>query len=332
MQHSRRKKILIGAILITIFFIGLMCWISLNPFSETDTEAPGSVDSHEEGETHGVSESQLLKLNSKYINEFNIEIEAPRAVVFTTEIVLPGEITINQDTMVHLYPRFPGIVKEINKNLGDVVNADEPIAAIESNNSLVEYVLKSPVSGIVVGKDANVGENLNGTFPAFEIANFSTVWVEISIYQKDLPSVKAGQTIYVSAGHGLPPVEATLDYINPMVSENTRTGLARAILPNKDSYWRPGMFITARVIVGKEDIPLAIKKSGIQKIGDKNTIFIKKLEEDLFEARTVVLGRSDDQYVEVLENLSPDELYVAEGSFILKSELEKESLSGGHGH
>tara|TARA_B100000989_G_C19525562_1_gene466659 strand:+ start:1418 stop:2416 length:999 start_codon:yes stop_codon:yes gene_type:complete len=332
MRYSHHKKTVIGVILAVIFLIGLVCWITLSSELEMQPEVLGSVDSDEEDDGHETSENRSLKLSSKYIDEFNIKIETPRSVTLMTEIVLPGEITVNQDTMVHLYPRFPGIVKEINKNLGDFVHAGESIAVIESNNSLVEYVIKSPVSGIIISKDANVGENLNGVFPAFEIANFTTVWVEINIYQKDLPLVKVGQTIHVLAGHGLTPVEAKIDYINPIVSESTRTGLARAILPNDDRYWRPGMFITARVLVREDVIPLAIKKASIQKIGGKDSVFIKKSGEDLFEVRTVVLGRSDKQYVEVLENLRTEELYVAEGSFILKSEFEKESLSGGHGH
>ena len=61
----------------------------------------------------------------------------------STSLDLSGEVGFNEDRLVHITPRFPGIVKEVRYRIGEYVNSGETVAIIESNESMTSYALKA---------------------------------------------------------------------------------------------------------------------------------------------------------------------------------------------
>ena len=208
------------------------------------------------------------------------------------------------------------------------------IAALERKSDhgseLSLLKIKSPFSGVVIEKHIALGEMLEGSAKTFEIADLGTVWVNLNVYQKDLASVKKGQEVIVSAGHGIPEVTGKISYIGPVVGEQTRTALARVVLPNKNGLLRPGLFIKAKVAVENKKMPLLVRSSAIQRIDNRQVVFV--LDEDGFEPKPVVVGRSDARFSEIVSGLSAGDRYAAQGAFTLKSQLAKGSFESGHSH
>jgi len=93
---------------------------------------------------------------------------------------LPGEVRPNGDRIAHLGPRFPGIVREVRKEIGDRVHAGETLAVVESE-SLSPFALKAAFDGTVIDKHISPGETVTRDDTAFIVADLSTVWVTISI-------------------------------------------------------------------------------------------------------------------------------------------------------
>jgi cobalt-zinc-cadmium efflux system membrane fusion protein len=156
------------------------------------------------------------------------------------------------------------------------------------------------------------------------------VWVDISVYQKDMPSVHVGQPVIVSAGHELEKAEGRISYISPVVDEGTRTATARVVLPNRDGSWRPGLFVTARIQVDRTEVSLAVPRTALVVLEDRTVIFAR--HDNGFEPRPVKLGLKGDLNVEIREGLAPGDRYVSRGGFTLKSELLRGQFAGGHGH
>jgi cobalt-zinc-cadmium efflux system membrane fusion protein len=134
--------------------------------------------------------------------------------------------------------------------------------------------------------------------------------------------------VRVDAGDGSKPVGTTLSYLSPIGSANTQTLLARAVLPNPDQSWRPGLFVTAEVEVGAEDVPVAVAVEAIQRLRDWNVVFL--VHENVFEAQPVELGRRDASRVEIISGLAAGQRYVASSSFTLKAEAGKSGASHDH--
>jgi len=282
------------------------------------------------GEEEGHDEEAVVRLTTAEMKEFGIEVGTAEGGTLHIYTTLPGEIVANQDHVAHVVPRFPGIVTDVRKQLGDPVEKGEVLAIIESNESLVEYQMKALIDGIVVVKHITLGEVLGEDDEAYVIADLSSVWVNLSVYQEDLGLVRKGQAVVISAGYGIPDVTARISYVGPVVDEHTRTGLARAVLSNEKRLWRPGLFVTARILVSEETVPLLVPKTALQTIEDEVSVFIETNEG--FEPHPVGIGRRNDTHVEIVSGLAAGQRFVTRGGFTIKAELSKGAFGEGHGH
>jgi cobalt-zinc-cadmium efflux system membrane fusion protein len=134
--------------------------------------------------------------------------------------------------------------------------------------------------------------------------------------------------VRIDAGDGSPPASSTLAYLSPIGSPNTQTLLARAVLPNPDRSWRPGLFVTAEVEVDAAPVPVAVAAEALQRVRDWDVVFLAA--GDVFEAQPVELGRRDGERVEITAGLAAGQRYVATGSFILKAEAGKSGATHDH--
>jgi cobalt-zinc-cadmium efflux system membrane fusion protein len=192
------------------------------------------------------------------------------------------------------------------------------------------YEIKAPFGGMVIQKHISLGEVLEEDAEAFVIADLSTVWVDLQIYQKDLTTIRKGQEVAIQVGHGVPDVRGVIDFVGPLLGEETRTALARVVLDNQGGDYRPGMFVTARVAVAKTPVSLTVAKSALQNIEGQTVVFVKRAE--AFEPQPIKVGRLNTVNVEVLAGLKAGDVYVREGAFTLKAQLSKGAFGDGHNH
>jgi len=310
-----------------ILFAGLVAALISCP--ATSLVAQVSEEDHDD---HGRQEEheEVVKLNDAELKEFGIVVSEAGPATIQQFLDLPGEIQVNDNKLAHIVPRFSGIVTKVNVQVGDLVKAGQVLAVVESDESLSPYEMKTMIDGTVIGKHITLGEAVSREHAAFVVANMSSVWVDITVYQRDLPIVAKGQQAIISGGHGLPEVAGEIMYVAPIVNETTRTALARLILPNPEGTWRPGTFIMARIIVEQIEVPVAAPLTALQHFEGQDVVFVQS--EDGFVPRPVTLGKADRQRVEILSGLMPGERYVSKGGFTLKAELGKDSLGDGHGH
>lgn len=233
-----------------------------------------------------------------------------------------GVLRANQETVVQVTPRFPGIVRAIRKRVGDAVGKDELLASIESNQSLTIYDLKAPLAGTVIDRQISLGEYASEQKPSFVIADLSTIWVDLSIYRQDLRRVAIGDEVLIDPDDGQGDIKGTISYLAPVGASETQTALARVVLPNADGRLRPGLFVTARLILAARKVAVAVRTGAIQTLENKTVIFVRE-GEDKLEARPVALGEADAQFVEIRDGLAAGERYVAGNSFVVKAEMGK---------
>ena len=209
---------------------------------------------------------------------------------------------------------------------------DEEVKGLpeESDERITRYEIRAPFKGTVIEKHITLGEALKDDADAFLVADLSTVWIDLSIYQKDLALVRKGQIVTIACGIAGLDAKGEISYVRPVVGEKTRTALARVIIDNSDGDWKPGLFVTACVTLGQIPANVVIPCTALQTMDGKQIVFIR--DEDGFEPREIKVGRATETLVEVLSGLSPGEEYVTVGGFLIKSELQKGSFGDGHNH
>ena len=194
--------------------------------------------------------------------------------------------------------------------------------------SFIVYEITSPIGGTIIEKHITLGEVLKEDSEPFVVADLSNVWVNVNIHQKELMNIKLNQKALVKTEHMRG--EGLLSYVGSIVDENTRTALARIVLPNAEGLWRPGTFATASVYMEEADCDVVVPKDAIVTLEGKTFVFI--FEEEGFEAKAVQVGRVNGEYAEIASGLEAGQKYVSKGAFTLKSELTKSTGDpcGGH--
>lgn len=198
----------------------------------------------------------------------------------------------------------------------------------EPRDALPRFDVRAPLDGTVVDRQVTVGEAVTAEAAIFTVADLSSVWVEVSVYAKDLGAVRLGQRATVASTDLGAEGTGTISFIGRLVGEQTRAAPARLTLANPTGDWRPGLFVTVRLVREEVDVPLTVSVDGIQTFRDWQVVFVKY--GDWFEARPLELGRTDGQFVEVLSGLKAGDQYAGINSFAVKAEIGK--LGATHDH
>ena len=106
---------------------------------------------------------------------------------------------------------------------------DEVLAIIESNESLTSYEVRSLIEGTIIEMHLTQGEAVTESDHSFTVADLSEVWVNLSVYQKDLAYIKLGQVAEIYTDQKLEPIEGIISFISPTLDEHTRTATARGM-------------------------------------------------------------------------------------------------------
>jgi cobalt-zinc-cadmium efflux system membrane fusion protein len=300
-------------------------------------EAAAHADEHKGADEHGhaaedkghAAEAEgRIELAPETRAASGIEVAAAEPRLIRATLDLPGEAVPNADRLAHIVPRFPGIAREVRKGLGDYVREGEVLAVIEGNQSLSTYEVRSLISGTVIEKHLTLGEFVRDDQDIYVVADLSTVWVNIAIYARDVARVRPGQKVMIATVGEGPSAEGVIGYIGPVVGEATRAATARVEIPNRSLSWRPGTFITARIVLAESRAQVAVPDAAIQRVEGRDCVFVE--DGDGFVARPVTIGATDGDWNEILSGLAAGERYVVRGSFVLKSELQKSEASHAH--
>ena len=258
--------------------------------------------------------------------EAGIETEIAGTTTMRKMVTLTGRIHTDPNRLSRVRPRFPGVVQTVHNNLGDVVLKNETLATVQSDESLQNYAIKAPIDGLIVHRDIQVGES-TGEKLLFTIADMSVVWVELDVFSRNLAWVRSGQSVEIETFDGY-RVDGTIDWISPLAAHASQSVQARVQLANPDGLLRPGQFVRGNVTIEEFAVPLAVRKSAIQRFRDFQVVFARV--DDTYEVRMLELGRGDDEWVEVLNGLAPDTEYVIGNSYLIKADIEKSGASHDH--
>lgn len=257
-----------------------------------------------------------------------IELEKATVGVLRDTLPLNGILQPNQEALVQVTPRFPGVVREVRKRVGDAVTANEVLARIESNQSLTAYDLRAPIAGTIIDRQAALGEYASEQKAVFTVADLSKVWADFAVYRRDLSKVRAGATVMIDPEDGGAPVSATISYVSPVGSTDTQTAMARATVPNESGRLRPGLFVSGKLLLAEKPVEIAVKASALQTMENRTVVFVRNGEK--FEPRDVEIGARDGEMVEITFGLIDGDLYAAKNSFVIKAEIGKASAAHEH--
>ncbi len=258
--------------------------------------------------------------------EAGVVVQPAGPAVIRDVVHLVGTVTLNPDRHAHLKARFPGTVRDVRVSLGATVRRGQTLLVIESNESMREYAVTAPFDGVVLARETNVGD-VTGDHALVEIADLSQVWLELHALGDSSTRIAVGQPVRVASATTQRTAESRVSAVLPLATRG-QSVVIRAKLDNARGEWRPGMTVSADVVVAQREVPLAVRESALQRFRDFTVVFAKF--GDLYEVRMVELGVRDGEHAEVLAGLDSGTTYVTEQSFLIKADIEKSAASHDH--
>ncbi|MCB4825242.1 efflux RND transporter periplasmic adaptor subunit [Roseicella aerolata] len=185
----------------------------------------------------------------------------------------------------------------------------------------------APIAGRITARPKMLGDAVSPDAEVYTLADLSTVWVEMAVPPGDLTFVKEGMPVRIR-GEGEVRGEGRIVFLSPVLDPETRSARAVVDVPNPEGAFRPGGFATAEVASEEQRADVLVPRGAVQEIEGESVVFVRTPEG--FEKREVVLGRGDQEGVEVVFGLDPGERYAAANTFVLKAELGKSEAEHSH--
>jgi cobalt-zinc-cadmium efflux system membrane fusion protein len=251
-------------------------------------------------------------------------VAGPGGIVET--LILYGSIVPDPTRVREVKARFPGVIRDVQARIGDRVQAGAALATVESNESLQRYAVTAPIAGTVTSRHAEPGEQA-GDEELFELADYSSVWVELNVFARERTRVREGQVARITTEGGT-EASGAIDYLAPAGERGSQSSIARVVLDNAQGGWVPGQFVEALVTVAETTVDIAVPLSALQTFRDFDVVFARV--GDTYEVRMLTLGRRDAERAEVLGGLAPGTEYVTENSYLIKADIEKAGASHDH--
>lgn len=119
---------------------------------------------------------------------------------------------------------------------------------VEKKQTTDRVTLYSPISGTVIEKSIVEKASFKAGDALYRIANLDSVWVYLEIYEYDLPWVRYGQQVRITA-QATPgrTFDGVVTFVQPVVNEQSRTVRVPVYVDNRDHALKPGMFVTALI-------------------------------------------------------------------------------------
>jgi cobalt-zinc-cadmium efflux system membrane fusion protein len=193
----------------------------------------------------------------------------------------------------------------------------------------------SPFAGVVVAREAVVGEVVDVKKVLFKVVDNRQLWLILDLRSEDARSVAAGQKVEFRADDAKKIADGTIDWVSPEVDHKTRTVKVRALVNNAEGKLRANTFGTGKIILRQEPLAVVVPTSAVHWEGDCHIVFVRDKNyfqegaPKVFHTRTVRPGAKDDSHVEIIAGLLPGEVVASKGSAALLGELRRASLGEG---
>jgi membrane fusion protein, copper/silver efflux system len=206
---------------------------------------------------------------------------------------------------------------------------DEQLAELErSGRAERRIVIRAPRSGEIAEKMVTDGQAVHAGDNLFLIADRSTLWVDLAVFEADARTLRAGMPASVTVD-ALPGrrYEGRVTFVKPTVDEKTRTLTARVEIANRDNQLRPGMFATADLQPAATK-RLSVPLTAVLPTGTQNLVFLNR-GDGQFVPRQVQVGARGDSLVEIVQGLKSGDEVVASATYLLDSETNLASAMQG---
>ena len=162
---------------------------------------------------------------------------------------------------------------EYDRLAAEAKQADARVGEIRA--VIARKTIRAPFTGALGIRQINLGQYLNAGDPIVPLQSMDPVFVNFSLPQQDVASLRMGAEVRVSADSiAIVRSAGRITAINSVLDEATRNVQVQATLANGSGALRPGMFVDVQVALGRSTPVVALPASAISYAPYGNSVFI----------------------------------------------------------
>lgn len=271
----------------------------------------------------------IEKVHVNYVGE-PVRRGQPLFEIYSPELVQTQQELLSALSFAHRLEKAPADTRRRAEALAEAARTrlsywDISRSQIERLKATGEVVrtltVTSPASGLVMKRMPGMeGMGVKPGMELFHIADLSSLWLSVEIYEDQLPWLREGSEAEITLSYF--PGETfrgKVRFVEPQVQEKTRTVGLRVEVPNRDGRLRAGMYATVRFDPMAAEGAVAVPRQAVIRSGERNLLIVA-LGEGRFAPREVTVGAEGDDYVQILAGVEPGETIVTSSQFLIDSE------------
>ncbi len=182
--------------------------------------------------------------------------------------------------------------------------------------------------GIVHNLNAREGMFVKPTMEVMTLADLSSIWLLVDIFERQADWVATGQPAEVRLAYRPGRIwEGEVEFVYPTIDPKTRTLRARLRFDNADEALKPDMYANVRIFAGPKRNVLSIPREALIRTGESERVILA-LGEGKFRAREVVGGMESGDWVEIISGIQEGDEVVTSGQFLIDSEASLKASFG----
>ena len=258
------------------------------------------------------------------------EIYSPDLLATQQEYLLAvkSREQLKNSTIPSIAQNGDGLVASAKQRLMLFGVKEHQIAELEkAGKPVIRLPIYTPLSGTVIEKMVQVGQYVNTGEVLFNIADLSKVWVEIDVFENEVPYVRVGQQVEIrSAVEHASASKGTISFVYPFHDPKTHTVKARVEMANPGQHLKPDMFVNAII-----RIPLVkgivIPATAVIDTGKRQVVWVET-SPGMFEPRDVRVGERVDDKAQILSGLKAGDMVAVSGGYLIDSESQLKGTGG----
>lgn len=260
----------------------------------------------------------------------------------TMELYSPDLITAENE-LINAAKNYKALASskyaEISSGAKDVLKAsrvrlkrwgltDAQIQQVEETGKPIERInIYATQSGTVTDKMVQEGQYVDMGMVLFSLADLSNVWVDFQVYESDLPLVNAGMPITLSSpALGTAKLSGRVEFIYPDIDPMTRTAKVRTTFGNPGGRLKPEMYVQGAITLNLGEA-LTVPNSAVITTGKRTLVYVE-YQKDHFMRHDVVVGGSNDQYTQILSDITATDRIAVDGGYLLDADVQLQQGGG----
>lgn len=190
---------------------------------------------------------------------------------------------------------------------------------VEQGNITSVVNIYAPIGGSITKVNVSKGSYVSPTSAILEIIDNSHIHIELSVFEKDIMNIKKDQSILFSIPETSDKIYEAKVYLVGTSIEDNRTIKVHAHPKVESHQFLTGMFVNAEIVTEENKANALPETTIVEQEGEYYALVLNE-ENDTsyyFNLQKVEVGRSHNNYIEILDNIKNNDKLLVKGAFSL---------------